>query len=76
MRAAPPPDAEATVTDHALVRYLQRVVGLDVNRLRQEMLSDGRAALVQQMQNGRLHTAEGAVLIVCNCRVVSVVRAE
>lgn len=64
---------EPAVSDHAVIRYLQRVVGIDADRLRQQLLADGRADLIRKMQAGRLHTGEGYTLIVKNCVVVSVI---
>lgn len=31
---------EPYVTDHALLRYLERVMGIDVERIREEMISE------------------------------------
>lgn len=65
----PPPPV---VTDHALLRYLQRVMGIDIDRFRSDLVADGRAELVQTMRAGRVSTPDGAVLIVVDGRVVSV----
>lgn len=67
--AEPPPPV---VTDHALVRYLQRVMGIDVDRFRRDLVADGRAKLIETMGEGRVATPDGVVLIVVDGRVVSV----
>ena len=41
------PSPPALVTDHALVRYMERVMQIDVERLRGELLGDGRAELIR-----------------------------
>lgn len=72
-RSSKPAPGEPAVSDHAVIRYLQRVVGIDADQLRQQLLADGRADLIRKMQRGRLHTGEGYTLIVNNCTVVSVI---
>lgn len=64
------------VTDHALVRYMDRVMGIDVERLRRDLLRDGRADLVRSIGTGHLHTPEGATLVVLDGTVVSVMRTD
>lgn len=73
---APPPSSAAEVSDHALVRYLERVIGIDVEALRQQLLGNGRKDLIHTMRNGRLHLAGNVTLIIRDCRVVSVVPTD
>lgn len=70
------PPTQPLVTDHAVIRYLERMMGIDVERLRSELLSDGRAALIRSMSTGHLHTADGATLVVLDAKVVSVIRTD
>lgn len=70
------PAEPSPITDHAVIRYLERVMEIDVERLRLQMLSDGRAALIQSIGTGRLNLPEGATLVIVGCKVVSVVRTE
>lgn len=64
----------ATVTDHALVRYLERVRGFDMAGLRRELLTDG---VLQAMAMGAssVHAA-GFKLIVANFSIVTVLDAD
>lgn len=75
-KAAPAPAVQ--VTDHALVRWLERVTGVDVRaRIESEMLADGRAALVHQVGNGRIRiNGSRTLLVVKNHAVVSVIVEE
>ena len=68
-----PPPEHPVVTDHALVRYLQRVIGIDVDALRRQLLADGREELIRTMSSGRLRTADGLTLVVKNRIVVSII---
>lgn len=44
-RAGKPPTPDP-ITDHAIVRYMERVKGVDMRRLRAEILTDDRHALL------------------------------
>lgn len=70
------PPVQPLVTDHALVRYMERVMQIDVERLRSDLLSDGRAELIRTIGTGHLHTPDGATLVVLDAKVVSVMRTE
>jgi hypothetical protein len=60
------------VTDHAALRYLGRKLGLDIDRLKRELV-DGREKLIEDVQIGRIKTAEGYTLIVRNGTVVTII---
>lgn len=70
------PPTPPVITDHALVRYMERVMQIDVERLRNELLSGGRAELIRTMGTGQLHTPEGATLLIIDNKVVSVLRTD
>lgn len=70
------PTPAPLVTDHALIRYMERVMQIDVERLRNELLSGGRAELIRTMGTGQLHTPEGATLLIIDSKVVSVLRTD
>lgn len=70
------PQQPPLVTDHALVRYMERVMQIDVERLRGELIGDGRAALIRSMGTGHLHLPEGATMVVLDGKVVSVIRTD
>lgn len=71
-----PSEAVQRITDHAVIRYIERVIGVDVQALRDTMLAGGRAELIRTMGTGRLHTPEGATLVVVGGKVVSVLRSD
>lgn len=60
------------VTDHAVLRYLERVHKVDIRAVRESMLADGRAELVRQFRSGKFPVGEGCRLIVQDCVVVTV----
>lgn len=61
------------VTDHAVLRYLERKHGLSIAAVIDEMLGDGRAALVPKIGFGKVKCPGlGVVLQVRDGRVVTV----
>lgn len=66
----------AMVSDHALLRYLERVKGVDVDALREEILGEGRREAVQKLLNCKLPIGGGAKLIVQHRVVVTVITSE
>lgn len=50
------PEPERVVTDHAVVRWVERVLGLDIRgKVEADMLADGRRDLIRRIKTGRLH---------------------
>ena len=66
------------ISDHAVLRWLERVSGIDVRKqVAESMLAEGRAAAVRAMRNGKLRVPEcDAVLVVENSRVITVLNAS
>lgn len=62
------------VTDHAVVRYLQCIYGLDINMLRQEILGD-KMQLVKTLTCGNLECGE-TILVCHQSKVVTVKRKK
>ena len=53
------------VTDHALVRWLERVVGIDVRAcFVREFMSQGRADLIANMPHGKIFVEDTATTLV------------
>lgn len=65
--------AEPIVTEHAMLRYLQHVKGLDLEALQREMLSGNTVEQINLVQSGRLPTPSGATLVVKQRTVVTVI---
>ena len=65
--------AEPIVTEHAMLRYLQHVKGLDLEALQREMLSGKTIEQINLVQSGRLPTPSGATLVVKQRTVVTVI---
>ena len=56
--------AEPVVTEHAMLRYLERVKGLDLASLREEMLSEAVSAQIKALRTCRVPLGKGAHLVV------------
>lgn len=70
LRPAPAP----TVTDHAVLRYIERVHGIDINSVRQEMLSP---TTIAAMKAGAASvTVRGIKFVVNGMKIVTVWKAS
>ena len=69
---------DALITDHAIVRWLERHLGIDIReRVAAEMLGEGRDQMVRLIHNGRLRIAgTRTVLRIDGGKVVTVVLIE
>lgn len=47
-------EKEPVVSEHALLRYLERVEGVDLDAIRQKILGDGTAASISFARTGRI----------------------
>jgi len=57
-------------TDHAIVRYLERCYGMDVEAIKDEMFSPRVQAAIAKMGSGKFPTAIGGCKAVIKDRVV------
>ena len=65
--------AEApVVTEHALLRYIERVMGVDLDALRAEILNPSRAAMVKAMGSGKIDMKDGRKIVFKNRAVVTI----
>lgn len=68
----PKPPLEHPVTDHALVRYFERVLGLDVEAIRLTILTPQQETLARSGVACRLELAPGITAVVHNGKVVTI----
>jgi len=62
------------VSEHALLRYLERVQGIDLDEVRSRILSERTIGVINTLDTcPRLPIGEGVALVVENRRVVSVI---
>lgn len=71
-RIVPLSMTEPVVSEHALLRYIERVMGLDLDAIRQQILNDKNRAAIAFAGNCRIKSG-GVELIVKDRTVVSVV---
>jgi hypothetical protein len=67
-----PTDQPSVLTDHALIRYMERVLELDLESIRAEILSPRNLALIKVMKSCRIPAGKGCDLVVVSGRIVSV----
>lgn len=62
---------EPIVSEHAMLRWLERVNGLNLEAVRNVILDDGTSALIKFTKNGRIKK-DGHTLVIKNNTVVTV----
>jgi hypothetical protein len=65
--------APAKVSDHAVLRYMERVLNIDVENIRQLILAESKNS-VEYVQNGRVQK-EDCTLIVADRTIVTILPA-
>ena len=63
---------DLVVTDHAVIRYMERVMGLEVERVRDEIADLAREQHVEVLESGRLPGPEDSWIVVRHKRVITV----
>jgi hypothetical protein len=69
MTKTPPPP---TVTEHAVVRYLERIHGLDIGAVRREILTGLAGAAVKAKKTCVIRRGDGAEIVIRGGVVVTV----
>ncbi len=65
-----------TITDHALTRYLERVLGLDMEEFGNQILTPQRRKLINDWGDGVYKFNEDEVILVRNHKVITVYTNE
>lgn len=60
------------ITEHALVRYMERVLGLDLTPIRAEILNPRNTQLITSLRTCRIPVGNGCDLVCIDGRIVSV----
>lgn len=67
---------EPTVSEHAILRYLERVEGVDTAAVRERLLPDKAVELIRQLGDGKYPGPDGCMLRVIDGVVVTVLTQE
>lgn len=70
-------ESKPTVSDHAVLRWMQRCMGIDIEAIREQILADGRREAIEAIGSGKVPiSGEPAKLVVKSKTVVTVVGGE
>lgn len=61
------------ITDHALVRYLERVTGIDLEMIREDILSGRKEFLMGR--KGRVTLGNGYTVVIENNKVITIYKS-
>jgi len=64
---------DMTVTDHAMVRYFERVLGIDIEEVKKQILTENVVTMARSLGNGKYPIENGCRVIVQNNSVVTIV---
>lgn len=66
-------DVEAVVSEHAILRYMERVMGFDLEMVRSAILSPDNLMMIQKLGSGKYPLPGGGRIVVKDNVVVSIV---
>lgn len=72
-RRAPNPTG---ITDHAVLRYLERVMGVDVEAVRRAILTPDNKALIARLKSGKFPIGAGMLAVVVDEVIVTITPAQ
>lgn len=62
-----------SLTEHAILRYLERVHGLNINEVQDKILTEELKAMVEKLGNGKYPIGHGVRAVVRNNAIISIV---
>jgi len=65
-------DKEIIVSEHAIIRYMERAMGLNMDEITKQILTPQNKAAIKNMGDGKYPIAEGLKAVVKNNTVLSV----
>lgn len=66
-------DVEVVVSEHALLRYMERVMGFDLEMVRSAILNPDNLMMIQKLGSGRYPLPGGGRIVVKDNVIVSIV---
>ncbi len=65
-------NSEIVVSEHAIIRFMERAMGLDIEQIKQQILTADNVRAIEAMGDGKYPGPEGLSVVVKNRTVVSV----
>jgi len=65
-------ESDVIVTEHAMLRYLERAMGLDLGEIKKKILTEQNIVLIENMGSGKYPIGDGLKAVVKGRVVVSV----
>ena len=66
-------DKDIIVSEHALLRYIERVMGVDMDVIKEKILTTGLKTMISNMGNGKYPIGEGNKVMVKNNVITTIV---
>jgi len=65
-------EQQPTISEHALLRYVERIEGVDLEKIKREILSEANIKIISQLRSCKLPIGKKYTLVVRNKVVVTV----
>lgn len=65
-------DVDVVISDHAIVRYMERAMGLDVEQIASQIFNKDTLASIESLGDGKYPICEGLQAVVKNNTVVTI----
>lgn len=69
-------DGPPVITDHAMLRYMERVMGLDVEGLRAKLITPAIQKMIDTLGGNGQYPGDGYVLVMKNNAVTTILKAK
>jgi hypothetical protein len=66
-------DKDIIVSEHALLRYIERVMGVDMDAIKEKILTTGLKTMISNMGNGKYPIGKGNKVMVKNNVITTIV---
>lgn len=66
-------EVEPVITEHAILKYIERVMGFDLDNVRSEILNESTLPMVKSMKSGKFPLHDGHKIVAKNMSIVTVI---
>jgi hypothetical protein len=67
---------DVQITEHALLRYCQRILGIDVEQIKSKLLSKNVKQIISVLGNGEFPVDDKTTIVVKNNAIVTVINRD
>jgi len=65
-------EQQPTISEHAILRYAERVLGIDIDKIKKDLLTDENVKIINQLRNCKLPIGNKYKVVVRNKVIITV----